>query len=102
MKTAKFLLQNGRHLGEVISSEYDPTREEANVTLRFEHGVKLPYNVEFLGRRESFLQGWRKTCSYSQLLGKKYLCTVELHVIETERGRIGLNVITEGYDDEGT
>ncbi len=94
---SKVLLQNGDHFGEIVKADYDQFSEDLQVSIKFSnHGVLLRHTVNIAGPKVSkefqhMTAGQVKDAS--DLIGRKCWFNVELLMVKTTNGPVGVNAI---------
>jgi hypothetical protein len=102
------LLQQGKHVGQIIKSDFDSERHLLQLTVKFQNEIELPFEFDASGREGERILGdllpRRQLSDTSQLLNRKAWFDVELMTVKSTRCKFGLNTIvtTSGaYRDPG-
>lgn len=98
---SKVLLQNGDHFGEILKADFDRLSGDLQVAIKFSNdGVLLRHTVNLLTGSEASKEfkymaaGPRQVQETGELIGKKCWFNVELLMVKTANGPVGVNVIT--------
>lgn len=96
----KVLLQNGDHFGEIVKADFDQPSGDLQVAIKFsDSGVLLRHTVNLAGPKVSrefqhLAAGPRQVKDASELVGRKCWFNVELLMVKTANGPVGVNAIT--------
>lgn len=102
----KLLLQNGVHQGEVSEYTFDQTSATVCVEIEFLNPViRLPYSIDLAdkqGREQLGIVAGRGTVNdLEELMGSTGWYKVELLMVKTARGPVGVNSIVEALPKKG-